>query len=63
MVIEIDTSRDTPEEIAEKIRKAQAAQASERAAKNKVAKESAFGKVKWEEDPLEYQKRMRDEWA
>jgi hypothetical protein len=63
MVIQIDTAKDTPEEIAEKIRRAQAEQANELAAKKAAAKQSAFGKVKWEEDPLEYQKRMRDEWA
>lgn len=22
-----------------------------------------LGKVKWDEDPLEYQKRLRDEWS
>lgn len=63
MVIQIDTAKDTPEEIAEKIRKAQEEQANELAANKKAAKQSAFGKVKWDEDPMEYQERMRDEWA
>lgn len=63
MVIEIDTTRDTPEEISEKIRQAQGRVADAEAAKRRASKLAAFGTVKWEEDALEYQKRLRDEWT
>ncbi len=26
-------------------------------------KKRFFGKIKWDEDPLAYQKRLRDEWT
>ena len=63
MVIEIDTARDTPEEVSEKIRQAQQQIADTETAKKRASKLAAFGKVDWNEGALEYQKRLRDEWT
>ncbi len=30
--------------------------------KKKALKEKAFGKIKWDEDALAFQKRLRNEW-
>jgi hypothetical protein len=61
MVIEIDTSRDTPEEIQRKIASMAKAAEDERPQKRKSLAHLC-GAVKWEEDALAYQKRLRDEW-
>lgn len=59
MVVVIDSEKDSPEEIQKKL-EAMAQQNNEKQAEKKRA---AFGALKWEEDAVAYQKRLRDEWS
>lgn len=61
MVIEIDTTNDSPEEIHNKLQAMHQHMEQERAGKRKSLAHLC-GAVKWEEDALAYQKRLRDEW-
>lgn len=61
MVIEIDTQHDSPEEIQGKLHAMQEHMEQERTAKRKSLAHLC-GSVRWEEDALAYQKRLRDEW-
>jgi len=61
MVIVIDTAHDSPAEIQRKIEQAQYQTLQADIAGKRAAKLAAFGKVAWSEDPLSYQKKLRNE--
>lgn len=57
MVMTIPSGEDSPQRLLKLLEQAQKKRLSE---KKSIA--HLCGAVKWSEDPLEYQKKLRDEW-